>query len=278
MTRQAVSKHLAAAQRRGARRGRAQRTRDALPADRGRRGVGRAARRAPAPPGGGAASVGRWRSTTSSATCRSRSRSVGFEIAAVEVSPEFTRKTTIDRAARRRASTGRGEDVTYDAAEHEPGPLPAARARRHLDARLALEAPRRRSTSSRPASRGRPPTATTAAGRSSRRRSTSRSSRPAARSATPSGARRGRSGSSPRPGPRRLDGWLALYPDLRFKLDPTPDWTDELVATLAARGNVDVVDLKGAYHGTVVDNPPNPELYRRVAEGFPGGAGSRIRR
>jgi hypothetical protein len=67
-----------------------------------------------------------------------------------------------------------------------------------------------------------------------------------------------------------LDGWLALYPDLRFKLDPTPEWTDELVAGLAARGNVDTADLKGAYHGTVVDQPPNPELYRRVAEGLPG--------
>ena len=30
-----------------------------------------------------------------------------------------------------------------------------------------------------------------------------------------------------------------------------------------------MVDLKGAYHGTPVDNPPNAELYRRVAEAFP---------
>jgi hypothetical protein len=66
-----------------------------------------------------------------------------------------------------------------------------------------------------------------------------------------------------------LEDWLALYPSLRFKLDPTPEWTDELVQELAARGNVDVVDLKGAYHGTVVDNPPNADLYRRVAEAFP---------
>ena len=44
----------------------------------------------------------------------------------------------------------------------------------------------------------------------------------------------------------RSTPWLELYPELRFKLDPTPDWTDELIATLAARGNVDVVDLKGA--------------------------------
>jgi hypothetical protein len=66
-----------------------------------------------------------------------------------------------------------------------------------------------------------------------------------------------------------LESWLELYPDLRFKLDPTPDWTDEVVAELAARGNVDVVDLKGRYEGTPVDQPADPELYRRVAEGFP---------
>jgi len=66
-----------------------------------------------------------------------------------------------------------------------------------------------------------------------------------------------------------LDPWLELYPSLRFKLDPTADWTDEFVQALAARRVVDVVDLKGQYHGTVVDNPPNAELYARVARAFP---------
>jgi hypothetical protein len=64
--------------------------------------------------------------------------------------------------------------------------------------------------------------------------------------------------------------WLELYPDLRFKLDATPSWTPELIAELVATGAVDSIDLKGAYHGTVVDNPADPELYRRVAEAFPG--------
>jgi hypothetical protein len=63
--------------------------------------------------------------------------------------------------------------------------------------------------------------------------------------------------------------WLELYPDLRFKLDPTPSWTPEVIAELVATGAVDSVDLKGAYRGTVVDNPADPELYRRVAEAFP---------
>jgi L-alanine-DL-glutamate epimerase-like enolase superfamily enzyme len=62
---------------------------------------------------------------------------------------------------------------------------------------------------------------------------------------------------------------LDRYPGLQFKLDPTPSWDDELVAELAATGAVESVDLKGLYVGSVVDNPPDPVLYRRVAEAFP---------
>jgi hypothetical protein len=62
---------------------------------------------------------------------------------------------------------------------------------------------------------------------------------------------------------------LARYPGLRFKLDATPDWSDELIAALVATGAVDSVDFKGAYTGTAVDVPTDPELYRRIAEAFP---------
>jgi hypothetical protein len=62
---------------------------------------------------------------------------------------------------------------------------------------------------------------------------------------------------------------LAVYPDLRFKLDATPDWSDELVAELVESGAVDSIDFKGAYRGTAVDTPTDPELYRRIAEAFP---------
>jgi L-alanine-DL-glutamate epimerase-like enolase superfamily enzyme len=62
---------------------------------------------------------------------------------------------------------------------------------------------------------------------------------------------------------------LEAYPTLQFKLDPTPSWDDALVAELAGLGVVDTVDLKGFYSGTVVDNPPDPVLYRRVVEAFP---------
>ena len=63
--------------------------------------------------------------------------------------------------------------------------------------------------------------------------------------------------------------WLELYPELRFKLDPTSGWDDALVAELAALGAVDVLDLKGAYRGTVVDQPGDARLYELVAEAFP---------
>ncbi len=66
-----------------------------------------------------------------------------------------------------------------------------------------------------------------------------------------------------------VTGRLRNYPSLRFKLDPTVSWTDELVAQLAETGAVDSVDFKGHYKGTVVDNPPDVALYRRVVEALP---------
>jgi hypothetical protein len=62
---------------------------------------------------------------------------------------------------------------------------------------------------------------------------------------------------------------LARYPTLRFKLDPTPTWTDEIVDALARTGAVDSVDFKGLYEGTVVDNPADPALYDRVISRLP---------
>ena len=63
--------------------------------------------------------------------------------------------------------------------------------------------------------------------------------------------------------------WLAVAPELRFKLDASDKWTDELVAELASTGTVDVVDLKGLYEGDWVDATPSAELYGRVAQAFP---------
>jgi L-alanine-DL-glutamate epimerase-like enolase superfamily enzyme len=61
---------------------------------------------------------------------------------------------------------------------------------------------------------------------------------------------------------------LQIVPALQFKLDPTPSWDDELIAALVELDAVDSVDLKGQYEGTIVDNPADPELYRRVVEAF----------
>jgi hypothetical protein len=62
---------------------------------------------------------------------------------------------------------------------------------------------------------------------------------------------------------------LAVYPTLRFKLDPVNDWDDELIAALVATGAVDSLDLKGFYKGTPVDVITDPELYANLIEAFP---------
>jgi L-alanine-DL-glutamate epimerase-like enolase superfamily enzyme len=70
-------------------------------------------------------------------------------------------------------------------------------------------------------------------------------------------------------GAGEVERLLGRYPTLRFKLDPTPAWDDALIARLVATGAIDSLDFKGHYKGTVVDNPADPALYRRIAEGFP---------
>jgi L-alanine-DL-glutamate epimerase-like enolase superfamily enzyme len=62
---------------------------------------------------------------------------------------------------------------------------------------------------------------------------------------------------------------LELYPGLRFKLDPTSSWDERLIAGLVATGAVDSVDFKGLYHGSIVDQPADPVMYRHVVEAFP---------
>ncbi|MEF8799667.1 MAG: hypothetical protein V5A56_01355 [Halolamina sp.] len=67
----------------------------------------------------------------------------------------------------------------------------------------------------------------------------------------------------------RVDAIRSRNPKVGFKLDPTPDWGEELVADLRARDVVRVVDLKGHYEGTNVDAEASPEFYRRIVDGFP---------
>ena len=76
-----------------------------------------------------------------------------------------------------------------------------------------------------------------------------------------------RLGEPPRLEP--VSGRLRLYPGLRFKLDPTSSWDERLIAELVQTGAVDSVDFKGFYSGTVVDQPADPALYGRVVQAFP---------
>ena len=64
--------------------------------------------------------------------------------------------------------------------------------------------------------------------------------------------------------------WLAVAPELQFKLDAEKDWDRELLRGLRELGVVRVVDLKAYYRGTSVDLAPDPELYRAIVEELPG--------
>jgi L-alanine-DL-glutamate epimerase-like enolase superfamily enzyme len=194
-------------------------------------------------------------------------REVRTETLSYTISPEFTRKTTVVHLVGGGAE-GIGEDVTYDPREHEDSfprlDLAGDWTLASLSARLdeidlfpsgdpdqhAYRDYRRWAFESAALD-----LALRLAGQSLGD-ALGREHRPV------------RFAASPRT--TSLAEWLRLYPTLRFKQDATAEWTDGVVAELAARGNVDVVDLKGQYHGTPVDNPPDAELYRRVAEGFPG--------
>jgi len=169
------------------------------------------------------------------------------------VSTEFTRVTTTV-VLRGRDQVGEGEDVTYDAAAHddfprlrERGPMSLAELSESLDA-YELQDYRRWAFES------------SALDLALRQNETSLGDllgleyRPV------------RFVVSTR---LEIRPWLEVYPSLEFKLDPTSEWSDEHMREIAATGAVRVLDLKGQYHGTVVDQPPDPRLYRAVVETFP---------
>ena len=66
----------------------------------------------------------------------------------------------------------------------------------------------------------------------------------------------------------RLDAVLDAYPDSEFKLDPTTEWTDEVIEGVAATDAVRILDLKGLYEDTEVDAEPDPALYERLLDAF----------
>lgn len=67
----------------------------------------------------------------------------------------------------------------------------------------------------------------------------------------------------------KITGWLAREPTLRFKLDPTDDWPDDLVAELAGLRVVEVLDMKGQYESVPFGVPGDPATYARIVAAFP---------
>jgi hypothetical protein len=67
----------------------------------------------------------------------------------------------------------------------------------------------------------------------------------------------------------RIQRWLDVDPTLTFKTDPTPDWPDDVIDDLAATEAIRILDFKGHYEGTEVENPADPELYERLLTAFP---------
>ena len=76
-------------------------------------------------------------------------------------------------------------------------------------------------------------------------------------------------GSDDPPSTDRVHALRERVPGLACKLDPTSNWSAALIDDLRATGAVVTLDLKGQYHGTMVDQDPDPALYERVIEGFP---------
>jgi hypothetical protein len=190
---------------------------------------------------------------------------IALERRAVDTGSGFTRVTTTIRLGGR-GEEGVGEDVVYDGAAHDDPPVPA------LEGRWSSFAELSERLGSLDLFRG-PPAQPVY--RSYRRWGWESAAldlalRQAGRSLAEA------VGREPRPvrfvaSPRTVTvpRWLELYPALRFKLDPVSAWEDRQADELAATGSVDVLDLKGAYRGTPVDQPPDPRLYRLVAERFP---------
>jgi hypothetical protein len=187
------------------------------------------------------------------------------------ISPEFTRVTTLVHL-RGGGEEGIGEDVTYTAGDHPPpADLPLAGSHRldsfsQLFERLALFTSEPQKEASRDYRRW---AFESAAHYLSLRQAGKSLADAVGREPSPVTFVSSKRLNDPQSADQ-IRSWLDLYPGLRFKLDPTVDWDERLIADLAATGAVDSVDLKGAYTGTPVDLPPDPELYRRVVEGFPG--------
>jgi L-alanine-DL-glutamate epimerase-like enolase superfamily enzyme len=191
-----------------------------------------------------------------------------------QVSSEFLRKSTLIEL-RGRGEEGVGEDVTYDALDHElaqaagatlplAGRYTLASFSAHLAGLELFPTPPQREVSARYRTWAYESAALDLALRQAG------VSLHAALAREPAPVRfvvSLRLGEPPTLEPVRER--LELYPTLHFKLDPTSSWDERLIGELVATGAVDSVDFKGYYSGSIVDQAPDPLLYRRVAEAFP---------
>jgi hypothetical protein len=62
---------------------------------------------------------------------------------------------------------------------------------------------------------------------------------------------------------------LERYPTVGFKLDAAPNWSPEIIETLAGTGMVRTIDFKGRYGFEVADEDALGVLYDAVLEAFP---------
>jgi L-alanine-DL-glutamate epimerase-like enolase superfamily enzyme len=196
---------------------------------------------------------------------------VELERLELRVSDEFTRVTTVVHL-RGAGEEGVGEDVTYDAAAHDSVPLPPLeRDWASLD-ELSQSLEGVELFAEQPAFGGVPDyrrwAFESAALDLALRQAGVSLAEAVAREPRPVTFVASRGLGDP-PTITPVQRWLDLYPELRFKLDPSSAWDEELVDELAALACVDTVDLKGAYRGTPVDQGADPRLYRLVAERFP---------
>lgn len=57
--------------------------------------------------------------------------------------------------------------------------------------------------------------------------------------------------------------------EVGLKLDATDEWSEELIVKLSESGKIRIVDLKGHYEDEDVRQEADPELYRKVVDKFP---------
>jgi len=192
-----------------------------------------------------------------------RLEGVSTERRSVDVSTQFTRVTTtvvLDGGG----ETGRGEDVTYNAEDHDwfpaleaPGRTTLAEVSAELDALQLFEREPKMGASS-----------------DYRRWAFESAALDLAlrQNELSLGAALGLEYSPVRfVVSTRADAfaWLEHNPDLELKLDPENDWDRQRMERLAATDRVRVLDFKAYYTGTPVDLAPDPQLYRTAADLFP---------